>query len=131
MVARVGARAVIIATGQCDVAHVPAVAGLSDRSDADAMADYLGMAQLAGYEESFLQEISEALDVRVTTDDATIGDGIMPILQNEIPQVEQAVQVIRSWNPQQVTRAKGRPASRNSWAMVRASRGSCHSMLGT
>jgi putative ABC transport system permease protein len=43
---------------------------------------------------------------------ATIGDGIMPILQSDLPQVEQAVQVIRSWNPQQVTRAKGTGARR-------------------
>jgi putative ABC transport system permease protein len=43
---------------------------------------------------------------------ATIGDGIMPILQNEFSQVERAVQVIRSWNPQQITRAKGKGARR-------------------
>jgi len=42
--------------------HVPAVAGLSDRSDADAMADYLALAADAGYDESFLRDVSEALD---------------------------------------------------------------------
>jgi putative ABC transport system permease protein len=49
------------------------------------------------------------------TDDggiASIGDGIMPILQNDIPQVEQAAQVIRSWNPQQVARGEGQNAIR-------------------
>ena len=43
---------------------------------------------------------------------ATIGDGIMPILQSDLPQVERAVQVIRSWNPEQVTEAKGKGARR-------------------
>jgi putative ABC transport system permease protein len=49
------------------------------------------------------------------TDDggiASIGDGIMPILQNDIPQVEQAVQVIRSWNAQQIARGEGQSATR-------------------
>jgi putative ABC transport system permease protein len=49
------------------------------------------------------------------TDDggiASIGDGIMPILQNDIPQVEQAAQVIRSWNPQQIARGESRNATR-------------------
>jgi putative ABC transport system permease protein len=43
---------------------------------------------------------------------ASIGDGIMPILRNDIPQVEQAAQVIRSWNPQQVARGEGQDAIR-------------------
>ncbi|MFC7166223.1 DHH family phosphoesterase [Halospeciosus flavus] len=42
--------------------HVPAVAGLADRSKADAMSDYLELAREAGYDEEFLQQISEALD---------------------------------------------------------------------
>ncbi|GAA0658432.1 DHH family phosphoesterase [Salarchaeum japonicum] len=42
--------------------HVPAVAGLSDRSKADAMSDYLALARDAGYDEEFLHDISEALD---------------------------------------------------------------------
>jgi len=42
--------------------HVPAVAGLSDRSKADAMSDYLDLARDAGYDEEFLHDISEALD---------------------------------------------------------------------
>ena len=49
------------------------------------------------------------------TDDggmATIGDGIMPILQNDLPQVERAAQVKRSWRPEQVARGKGRDAKR-------------------
>ncbi len=42
--------------------HVPAVAGLSDRSEADAMADYLALADEEGYDEPRLREIGEALD---------------------------------------------------------------------
>jgi RecJ-like exonuclease len=42
--------------------HVPAVAGLSDRSKADAMEQYLELANDAGYDDAFLAEISEALD---------------------------------------------------------------------
>ncbi|MFQ3318297.1 MAG: RecJ-like exonuclease [Natronomonas sp.] len=42
--------------------HVPAVAGLSDRSKADAMDDYLALAEEAGYTEDDLRDIGEALD---------------------------------------------------------------------
>ncbi|WP_121822745.1 DHH family phosphoesterase [Halostella salina] len=42
--------------------HVPAVAGLSDRSKADAMDDYLELAAEEGYDEDTLRDISEALD---------------------------------------------------------------------
>ncbi|GAB3665914.1 DHH family phosphoesterase [Halopiger thermotolerans] len=42
--------------------HVPAVAGLSDRSKADAMEDYLALAAEEGYDEQRLQDVSEALD---------------------------------------------------------------------
>ncbi|PSP57746.1 RecJ like exonuclease [Halobacteriales archaeon QH_7_66_36] len=42
--------------------HVPAVAGFSDRSEADAMAEYLALAADAGYDESDLRDIGEALD---------------------------------------------------------------------
>jgi RecJ-like exonuclease len=45
-----------------DLEHVPAVAGLSDRSKADAMDDYLELAEEAGYDEDDLQDIGEALD---------------------------------------------------------------------
>jgi RecJ-like exonuclease len=45
-----------------DVAHVPAVAGLADRSEGAGMADYLELAREAGYDEARLQEIGEALD---------------------------------------------------------------------
>jgi RecJ-like exonuclease len=45
-----------------ELEHVPAVAGLSDRSKADEMEAYLDLARDAGYDESFLQDISEALD---------------------------------------------------------------------
>ncbi len=42
--------------------HVPAVAGLADRSSADAMADYLALAEAAGYDEDRCQAIGDALD---------------------------------------------------------------------
>jgi RecJ-like exonuclease len=42
--------------------HVPAVAGLADRSKAEAMVDYLELARDAGYSEEDLRDISEALD---------------------------------------------------------------------
>jgi RecJ-like exonuclease len=45
-----------------DLEHVPAVAGLSDRSDAEAMSEYLALAERAGYEESSLRDVGEALD---------------------------------------------------------------------
>jgi len=45
-----------------DLEHLPAVAGLSDRSSADAMAEYVALAEAAGYEETWLEDISEALD---------------------------------------------------------------------
>jgi len=45
-----------------ELAHVPAVAGLSDRSQADAMTEYLAMADDAGYDEADLRDIGEALD---------------------------------------------------------------------
>ncbi|WP_339103388.1 OB-fold nucleic acid binding domain-containing protein [Haloterrigena salinisoli] len=45
-----------------ELRHVPAVAGLSDRSKADAMEDYLELASEEGYDEDRLQDLSEALD---------------------------------------------------------------------
>ena len=45
-----------------ELAHVPAVAGLSDRSEGEAMPDYLELAADAGYDEHRLREIGEALD---------------------------------------------------------------------
>ena len=45
-----------------DVRHVPAVAGLADRSEGEGMADYLDLAREAGYDESRLHDIGEALD---------------------------------------------------------------------
>ncbi|MFC7187358.1 DHH family phosphoesterase [Halorubrum yunnanense] len=47
-------------TGELE--HVPAVAGLSDRSKAEAMDDYVALAEGAGYDESDLLDIGEALD---------------------------------------------------------------------
>ncbi|KDE59308.1 RecJ like exonuclease [Halostagnicola sp. A56] len=45
-----------------ELRHIPAVAGLSDRSKADAMGDYLALADEEGYDEQRLQDLSEALD---------------------------------------------------------------------
>ena len=45
-----------------DLEHVPAVAGLADRSKADAMDDYLQLAAEAGYDEDELADIVEAMD---------------------------------------------------------------------
>ncbi len=45
-----------------DLRHVPAVAGLSDRSEADAMDDYLELAREEGYDEAELRDVGEALD---------------------------------------------------------------------
>ncbi len=45
-----------------ELRHVPAVAGLCDRSKADAMSDYVELAESEGYEEPFLRDVGEALD---------------------------------------------------------------------
>ncbi|WP_254271743.1 DHH family phosphoesterase [Haloarcula marina] len=45
-----------------DLQHVPAVAGLSDRSEGEAMGDYLDLAAEKGYDEADLRNIGEALD---------------------------------------------------------------------
>ncbi|MFB6166058.1 MAG: DHH family phosphoesterase [Haloarculaceae archaeon] len=45
-----------------ELQHVPAVAGLSDRSQADAMGDYVALAEERGYSEADLRDIGEALD---------------------------------------------------------------------
>ncbi|WP_254821885.1 DHH family phosphoesterase [Haloglomus halophilum] len=45
-----------------EVRHVPAVGGLSDRSKAEAMDDYLELAEEAGYTEADLRDVGEALD---------------------------------------------------------------------
>ncbi|ELZ03612.1 DHH family phosphoesterase [Natrialba aegyptia] len=45
-----------------ELRHVPAVAGLSDRSKADALDDYIELAADEGYDEDRLQDVSEALD---------------------------------------------------------------------
>jgi RecJ-like exonuclease len=45
-----------------EVRHVPAVAGLSDRSEADAMETYIDLASEEGYDERRLVDIGEALD---------------------------------------------------------------------
>jgi RecJ-like exonuclease len=45
-----------------EVRHVPAVAGLSDRSEADAMETYIDLATQEGYDERRLVDIGEALD---------------------------------------------------------------------
>jgi RecJ-like exonuclease len=45
-----------------ELQHVPAVAGLSDRSEGEAMPDYLDLAAETGYDEGDLRDIGEALD---------------------------------------------------------------------
>jgi RecJ-like exonuclease len=45
-----------------ELEHVPAVAGLADRSEAPAMGDYLDLAADAGYEKAVLDAIGDALD---------------------------------------------------------------------
>jgi len=45
-----------------ELEHVPAVAGLSDRSEGEAMDDYLDLADGAGYDHGRVREIGEALD---------------------------------------------------------------------
>ncbi|WIV66939.1 DHH family phosphoesterase [Natrialbaceae archaeon AArc-T1-2] len=45
-----------------ELRHIPAVAGLADRSKADAMDDYLELAAEEGYDEKRLKDVSEALD---------------------------------------------------------------------
>jgi RecJ-like exonuclease len=62
-----------------ELRHIPAVAGLADRSKADAMDDYLALAAEEGYEKADLQDIGEALDyaahwLRYNSGDALIED---------------------------------------------------------
>jgi RecJ-like exonuclease len=45
-----------------ELSHVPAVAGLADRSEGEAMDQYLDLAAEAGYDEARLLDIGEALD---------------------------------------------------------------------
>jgi RecJ-like exonuclease len=45
-----------------DLRHVPAVAGLCDRSRADAMDDYVELASEEGYDRAELDDVGEALD---------------------------------------------------------------------
>ncbi|XVH30936.1 DHH family phosphoesterase [Haloferacaceae archaeon DSL9] len=45
-----------------ELRHVPAVAGLSDRSKAEIMADYIDLAEAEGYTREDLADIGEALD---------------------------------------------------------------------
>ncbi|QLG62665.1 DHH family phosphoesterase [Halorarum salinum] len=45
-----------------DLRHVPAVAGLSDRSKAEVMTDYVDLAESVGYDREELEDVGEALD---------------------------------------------------------------------
>ncbi len=45
-----------------ELRHLPAVAGLADRSSADAMADYLALAADAGFDEDHCRAMGDALD---------------------------------------------------------------------
>ncbi|MFB6085534.1 MAG: DHH family phosphoesterase [Halodesulfurarchaeum sp.] len=47
--------------------HVPAIAGLADRSKADAMDDYLALAAEGGFDESHLDDVVSALDYAAYT----------------------------------------------------------------
>jgi len=64
-----------------DLRHVPAVAGISDRSNADAMADYIELAEDEGYDREDLQNIGEALDyaahwLRYSSGHSVVGDAL-------------------------------------------------------
>jgi RecJ-like exonuclease len=56
-----------------DLRHVPAVAGLADRSEAEAMDEYLALAEEEGYDDAQLREIGDALDY--ATDSLRYDDG--------------------------------------------------------
>jgi len=45
-----------------ELRHVPAVAGLSDRSKAEVMEEFLELAETAGYDREDIEDIGEALD---------------------------------------------------------------------
>jgi len=45
-----------------ELRYVPAVAGISDRSEGEAMGDYVEMASEEGYDEQDLRDVGEALD---------------------------------------------------------------------
>jgi RecJ-like exonuclease len=45
-----------------ELSHVPAVAGLADRSEGEAMDQYLDLARESGYDETRLRDVGEALD---------------------------------------------------------------------
>jgi len=45
-----------------ELRHVPAVAGLADRSKADAMEEFISLAEAEGYDRNRLLEVGEALD---------------------------------------------------------------------
>ncbi|MFC7098746.1 DHH family phosphoesterase [Halobaculum marinum] len=45
-----------------ELRHVPAVAGLSDRSKAEVMEEFLALAEEAGYDRDAIEDIGEALD---------------------------------------------------------------------
>jgi RecJ-like exonuclease len=62
-----------------DLEHIPAVAGLADRSRADAMDQYVELARAKGYTEDDLRDIGEALDyaahwLRYNSGDTFIND---------------------------------------------------------
>jgi RecJ-like exonuclease len=53
----------MVAPGVTDeVRHVPAIGGIADRSEAEAMDDYVALAREEGYDEDDLRDVSEALD---------------------------------------------------------------------
>ncbi|UIO98625.1 OB-fold nucleic acid binding domain-containing protein [Halobaculum sp. CBA1158] len=64
-----------------ELRHVPAVAGLSDRSKAEVMDEYLELAADAGYDREHIEDIGEALDyaahwLRYSEGKTLVGDAL-------------------------------------------------------
>ncbi|PSQ07634.1 RecJ like exonuclease [Halobacteriales archaeon QS_6_71_20] len=62
-----------------ELRHVPAVAGLSDRSKAEVMEEFLALAEAAGYDRGDIEDIGEALDyaahwLRYSEGETLVGD---------------------------------------------------------
>ncbi|MFB6109657.1 MAG: DHH family phosphoesterase [Halodesulfurarchaeum sp.] len=57
--------------------HVPAIAGLADRSKADAMSEYLDLAAEAGYDLGHLEDVVAALDYAAYVLRYDAGDGFV------------------------------------------------------
>ncbi|MDY6819957.1 MAG: DHH family phosphoesterase [Halobacteriales archaeon] len=62
--------------------HVPGVAGLADRSAADAMEEYLSLAEAVGYTEADLDDIGDALDYAAHWLKYAPGEGLIDDILN-------------------------------------------------